>query len=90
MAAVAFQPPLSSPTRSPLPEDAAAKEWDKLAAIHDLKPVIVESLKTKAKRLEIFAHISDKELDAFPEQGEWAAKGPLTPLEVTLEYRIYA
>jgi hypothetical protein len=85
MAAVTSQPQLSFPARSLLPEDAAAREWDKLAAIHDLKPLVVTFLKEKIKRLEFLAHIADKELDAFPEHGEWEAKGPMSPLDVALE-----
>ncbi len=67
------------------PEDVTAKEWDKLAAVHELKPVVLEFLKTKVKKIEIFAHLSGKELDALPEQGNWATKGPLGPLEASLE-----
>ena len=76
---------MSFPARSLLPEDAAAKEWDKLAAIHDLKPLVVTFLKDKIKRLEFLARIADKELDAFPEHGERETKGPMSPLEVALE-----
>ncbi len=85
MAAIASQPPLSLPTRALLPEDVAAREWDKLAAAHELKPVVLDLLKTHVKRIEIFAHISDKELNALPGQGDWASKGNLQQLEVTFE-----
>ena len=60
MAAIASQPPLPLPTRILLPEDVAARGWDKLAAAHELKPVVKEFPKTHVKRIEIFAHISDK------------------------------
>ena len=85
MAAVVAAQQISFSARTLLPEDASAKEWDKLGTIHELKAPVLAFLKEKIQRLELLANISDSDLDAFPGLGEWVTKGKLTALDVALE-----
>ena len=85
MAAVVAAQQISFSARTLLPEDASAKEWDKLGTIHELKAPVLAFLKEKIQRLELLANISDSDLDAFPELGEWVTKGKLKALDVALE-----
>ncbi len=85
MAAVVAAQQISFSARTLLPEDASAKEWDKLGTTHELKAPVLAFLKEKIQRLELLANISDSDLDAFPELGEWVTKGKLKALDVALE-----
>ena len=68
MAAPLPRPAFAVPTRSFLPPEAAAKEWDKLAEAHQLRDVTKLFLKANFGRIELFAKLSDREMDALPSQ----------------------
>ena len=85
MAAVAATPSFSLPLRSYLPPATAAAEWDRLAVAHGLRDRTRDFVKDKFKRIELFAQISDKELDAIPVQADLAGVGQLSEIDITVE-----
>ena len=67
MAAPAAPPSFSLPARY-LPEDEAAKEWDRLAAAHNLHSVTTEWLKKHFARIELFSKLTSAEVSTLPQQ----------------------
>ena len=84
MAAPLPRPAFAVPTRSFLPTEAAAKEWDKLAEAHQLRDVTKLFLKANFGRIELFAKLADREMDALPSQMDLQGNN-LSAIQITVE-----